>query len=74
MHDENLEPVGGSSCLACYEDSKTMLSDEEPKPCKPISMKNVESIIEGILTFIQCWESLRVVNVGDHFTIDMELE
>ena len=32
---------------------KKTLPNWEPKPCKPISMKNVEDIIKGILAFIQ---------------------
>jgi hypothetical protein len=30
-----------------------MLPDGEPKPCEPISMKNVEDIIKGISCFKQ---------------------
>ena len=32
-----------------------MLTDEEPKTCKPIHIMNVEDVIEGISCFIQCW-------------------
>ena len=37
-------------------DKKTMLSDEEPRPCKAIPMKNVEDIVKDISDFIQYWE------------------
>ena len=44
-----------------------ILLDGEPKPCKPIPMKNVEDIIKGIEGFIQYWDHLWVVDVGGSF-------
>jgi hypothetical protein len=44
---------------------KTMLPDGKPKPCKPISMKNLEDIVKGISGFTQYWESLKIANVGE---------
>jgi hypothetical protein len=41
-----------------------MLLDGEPKPCKPIAMKNLEDILKGISSFIQYWENLKVADVG----------
>ena len=43
---------------------KTMLLDGEPRPCKPISMKNLKDILKGILCFIQYWENLKIADVG----------
>ena len=44
-----------------------MIVDGEPKPCKPIPMKNVEDIIKGISGFIHYWGYLRVANVRGLF-------
>ena len=35
------------------EEGKVMLPNEETKPCKPISMKNVEDIIKDKLGFVR---------------------
>ena len=48
-------------------EGRTMLLDGEPKPCKPIPMKNLEDIVKGISGFIQYWESLRVSDVGGSY-------
>ena len=45
-----------------------MSPDVEPKPCKPISTKNVEDILQGISGFLQCWDGLGVVDVGGPFS------
>ena len=45
-------------------DGKTMLPDGEPRPCKPITMKNLENIVKGISDFLQYWKSLKIVDVG----------
>ena len=41
-----------------------MLPNEEPKPCKPITMKNLEDIVKDISDFIQYYESLKIADVG----------
>ena len=41
-----------------------MLLDGGPKPCKSITMKNVEDIIKGISSFIQYLECLQVADVS----------
>ena len=33
-------------------DGKTMLPDREPRPCKPIPMKNFKDIVKGLSSFI----------------------
>ena len=48
-------------------EGRTMLPDGKPKPCKPIPMKNLDDIAEGISDFIQYWESLSVADVGGSY-------
>ena len=45
-------------------DGKMILPYEEPRPCKPIPMKNLEDIVEDISGYIQYWESLKIADVG----------
>ena len=42
-----------------------MLPDGEPRPWKPIPMKNLEDILKGIIPcFIQYWEILKIADVS----------
>jgi hypothetical protein len=61
---QDWSPPEGLLVWCVGADGKTMLPDEEPKPCKPIAMKNLEDILKGISGFIQYWESLKVTDVG----------
>ena len=45
-------------------DGKTMLTDGEPRPCKPIHMKNLKDIVKDKSGFIQYWEILKIADVG----------
>ena len=61
---QDWSPPEGLLVWCVDADGKAMLPDGEPKPCKPIAMKNLEDILKGISGFIQYWESLKDADVG----------
>jgi hypothetical protein len=61
---QDWSPPEGLLVWCVDADGKTMLPDGEPRPCKPIAMKNLEDILKGISGFIQYWESLKIADVG----------
>ena len=45
---QDWSPLEGLLVWRVNAEGKTMLPDGEPRPCKPIPMKNLEDILKGI--------------------------